>query len=319
MGPYGITGSATYAVPIINIGGMLTVLPDNTANQINAQNVRDVVSGLYDLIEGVSQSVAGLTVSYTNANPSTLTVGGITQGTTFNAVPVQTVFTYLLYPYVAPTYSISANPNVIEFGNTSQTVTLSWSISAKKNNILSASIIRPLQSTVIITPPTAFTSTANTVASCQVVANTTTTFTFSISDLNVGDGTGGATTSNASVTWSLKRYWGAVASGHALATTSTASVTYANISGLSSELNSSYVMTKTITANNEYVVFVWPSSNGVDLTTLPPNVSILGFGNNDWTRTRSGVTLTNQYGYTASYDVWRFNHLQSNTLQYVIS
>jgi len=319
MGPYGSPGSATYAVPIVDIGGMLNVLPDNTANQINAQNVRDVVSGLFDLVEGLSQSFSNATVSYTNVNPVTVTVGGVTQGFSFNSVPVQTVFDYLFYPYVPVTYSITATPNQLEFGNTSSSVSLSWSINAKKNNVLSAYINRPTQPQVIISsPPSAFGS-ASGVSSAKPVANTLSTFTFSVSDFNAIDSSGSLTSITATVSWTLKRYWGAVSSSHTLATTSTASVLYSDISSLSSELNPSYIMSKTITANNQYVVFIWPSSNGVDLSTLPPKVSILGLSNNDWTKTRSSVSLTNQYGYTASYDVWRFNHLQSNTLQYVIS
>lgn len=93
MSVYGIPGSATYAVAIGSLSGMLDVLPDNASNQIDAQSVRDVVAGLWDAIVGLSQSIGGQSnVIYNNPNPSSIPVGGISVNSTFNNQTVQQVF-----------------------------------------------------------------------------------------------------------------------------------------------------------------------------------------------------------------------------------
>jgi hypothetical protein len=318
MGPYGIPGSATYAVPINDLGGMLNVLPDNTANQINAQNVRDVVSGLWDKYEYLNATVSNLQVLFTAATPSTVTVGGLAQGNTFTAETIQSILWRMLYPYTAPLLNIAAFPNLLEFGNT-QSVFLRWSITARMNDIFTSEILRPLQTPVLTATPLANTIAANVLSGNQPIADTLTIFTFSVSDFRLADGSGGDNLATASVAWTSKRYWGTVPIGHPLSAVSSATISYSNISSLSNELNSSYIMTKTIAANNSWVVFIWPSSNAVDLTALPVSVQIDGMSNNDWTKTRSNIPLENQYGYVTNYDVWRFNYLQSNTFEYQIS
>lgn len=314
MSTLGTTGSATYSQSLSGIVEMMNVLPNNTANQINARNVRDVVLTLYDEVVGLSNSISSTSsVMYTNLNPSSIAVGGVPLGSTFSKT-IQEIFDDLFYPYVAPTTSISVNPSVLEYGDSSTTLIASWSIQANKNDIVSSVINKPVSSSSVSTPV------ANTSASGNVsssISGTSSynvqTFTFSVND--------GSTTvvGTISSTWGLRRYWGTVASGHTLATTSTASVLYSDISSLSGDISSSYIQTRSITTDDDYVVFIWPTQ-AVDLSTTPTKCAIDGLNNTDWTKTRSSISLANQFGYTASYDVWRFNYIQSaNTFTYVLS
>lgn len=69
--------------------------------------------------------------TYTNANPSTITAGGISSGSTFSAKTFQEMFDLLLYPYVAITSNLSASLSLSgessrEVGDT-DTIELSWS------------------------------------------------------------------------------------------------------------------------------------------------------------------------------------------------
>jgi hypothetical protein len=319
---YGVSGSATYAVAIPEIYGMLSVLPDNTANQITAQQVRDVVAGLWDQLTGLSSSVttiASASISYTNTELSTVEVGGLTINSTFSNITIQDLFDQMLYPYIAPIISLSSNPSVIEYGNT-QDVVLSWSIQAKKNDIVSSNIYRPLQAAQSVSTPTSFGSASGSFGSNQLVTNTINTFTFSVNDLDtfIIPNTGGNNIITVTVSYSLSRFWGTISSSSPLATISSSTFSYSDINSLSSDLLSGYIQSRTITSNNDYVFFIWPS-NVVDLVQFPPKVYVNGFANNDWVKTRNGVVFTNQWGYTASYDVWRFNYIQaSNTLTYVI-
>jgi hypothetical protein len=77
-------------------------------------------------------------------------------------------------------------------------------------------------------------------------------------------------------------------------------------------------MTKTISANGTYPVFVFPT-NGVNLSSNPPAVMVNGMADNNWVKTRSNVVYTNQFGYTASYDVWRYGYLKYSSAKYELS
>lgn len=315
MSSIGTPGSATYSQSLSGIEEMMNVLPNNTSNQINARNVRDVVLTLFDDIQGLSSSISSTSsVTYTNLNPSSISVGGIPIGTIFNSKTIHQIFDDMFYPYIVPTTSINVSPSVLEYGDSSTTLIASWSIQAKKNNITSSVINKPISSNNVATPVSNTNASGNVSSAISSPSSyNTQTFTFSVYD---GSTTVVKTTSS---TWGLRRYWGTISSGHTLATTSTASVLYSDISSLSSDLSSSYIQTRSITTNNNYVIFIWPTQS-VDLSTTPAKCVIAGLGNTDWTKTRNNITLTNQFGYTASYDVWRFNYIQSsNTFTYVLS
>lgn len=324
----GTPGSATYAVALSDIGSMLNVLPDNTANQIMAQDVRNVVFTLYEDITGLSQSIqqsitagSSSNVYYSNPNPSSITVGGILVGSTFNNLSVQQMFDNMFYPYVGPVSSISPNITTIEYGNSTQIINLNWSISAKKNVVISASITIPGSSTVTLstTPIAANTTSFSSVSNVSPVLNTNTTFTLNVNDYNSSNSTGGTKTATANVTWSNRRYWGTLPTSSPLVSVSSATFSHSMISSLSSELNNGYAQTRTITrTTSDYVVFIWPT-NVVNLSATPPVATIGGFGVNAFTKTRSNVAFTNQWGYVTYYDVWRLDTQANDSLRYILT
>jgi hypothetical protein len=315
MATYGTPGSPTYSVSINNLGDMFNVLPDNSANLIDAQDVRDVVAGLYENIESVSASVAGIasaSVAYSNSNPTSVQLGGVLFNSTFSSLSIQQLFDTLFYPYTPPSLTFSVAPSVVEYGNISQLTTLSWSVNSGINNVITSQIFRPLDPIQSVATPVAFSLASGTLGSNQILPNQFTIFTFS-----VDDGTVYSITS--SVSYSNRRFWGTLLSSSDLVVASSSVFSYLDLTSLNSELNDGYPQSRTIMTNNDYVVFVWPS-NSVNLESFPPKVYINGLPNNDWTKTRDGVIFTNQFGYTASYDVWRFNNIQgSMTSSYVIT
>ena len=325
MGPYGNPSSPTYSYPIMDIGLMLSALPDNTGNEITAMNVRDVVSGLWDTIELLSVSVSSVgssaSFNYTNLNPTTNRVGGLATQSTFSNESLTDILDRMLYPYTPPVFSLFARPSLLEFGNTTSTVNLSWSINSTKNSVVNGFIIRPASSVNVNPGLSPFTSVSGLLGSNVVLPNLPTTFTFSVNDINVFviPNTGAIHQTSVTVNWSLKRFWGTLSFVSPLVSVSSAPFSFSDVSTLSSDLLTGYTQSRNITTNNNYVVFAWPT-NAVDLSTFPPVMEVNGLPNNDWTKTRSGVVFTNQYGYTASYDVWRFNSLQpSYTLNYKLS
>ena len=319
MATYGVFGSPTYAVAIPNLGSMLVVLPDNSANLISAQDVRDVVAGLYEGIASVSASLSSFattSVTYVNNNLTSVEVGGITFNSNFTGSTVQEVFDRMFYPYTSPTLSLSSNTPILEYGDTS-TVVLNFSATGGINNTITSFIYGPVNPPQSVSTPLAFGFTSGVVGSNGVLLNTPSIFTYSVND--TATSSGGITSVTTSVSWSSRRYWGTLPVSSSLITASSSGFTFSEVSTLSSELNEEYTQSRLIMTNSDYVVFVWPH-NSVDLQSFPPKVYINGLVNNSWTKTRDNVVFTNQWGYTASYDVWRFNNIQGLfTFSYVIT
>ena len=315
-GPPAPIGGSSSANEYSTVQELLYKMPDNTANLIQAKDVRDSVYTLWERISNVqvtaSQS-ASASVIYSNPLPTPNTVGGIPAGTTFSERTMKQMWDALLYPYIAPAASLSGG-FTREFGD-SNAITLSWSVTKRSESI-----------TTIVVDGTPVVATGNNQSGTKattVPQNINTTFTMTVSDIPNGSSTVNATTAAA---WTNRRYWGTLPVGHVLTTVSSLPFAHANISALSSDLNggqvggSGFIQTRTIATNFDYVVFIFPH-NSVNFSTNPPRVSIGGFGNNNWIKTRSNVQFTNQFGYTGTnYDVWIFGNTQApNTFTYVIS
>lgn len=320
MATYGVFGSPTYAVAISSLPGMLTVLPDNTSNLISAQDVRDVVAGLFEGLVGVSASVvsfASASVNYVNTNLTSVSVGGISFNSSFTGSSIQQVLDRLFYPYTPPILSLTVSPDLVEYGNTSLIVALGYSVSAGINSPISSDLFRPLQSSQAVNLPASFGVTYGVIGGNQILPNNFTVFTFSVNDTALASG--GLNSITASLRYSLRRYWGTLTNLSNLITVTASTFSHSDLTTLSSELVEGYTQSREIMTNSDYVVFVWPT-NTVNLQSIPPKVTINGISNNNWIKTRDNIEFTNQYGYTASYDVWRFNNTQGNfTSSYTIT
>lgn len=66
--------------------------------------------------EYVGQKVKFEGYHYTNTTPMPAAIGGLAKGTTFEKMELDDVLNRLLYPYVKFTWSVSATPNVFEYG-----------------------------------------------------------------------------------------------------------------------------------------------------------------------------------------------------------
>ena len=312
MSVYGTPGSATYAVGIPSIEGMLDVLPDNTSNLISAPNVRDVVAGLWDSIQGLSASIAlSNTLFYNNPDPSSSGVGGIPVGTSFNNQSILSILDDMFYPYVAPILSISANPSQLEFGDSSTNISLNWSIQAKKNNVISSVITMPNNSSnqVNVATPTSNTLSTGVLSNAVPTLNNTTTFTLTVSDFNSSNNTGiPNNTATTQVVWRLKRYWGVSSTFVALTSTQIINLSGAGV-GTGNELSTTRVQTRNgINGGGQYLVFAWPSAWG------EPSFVINGLPNTAFTKVNNNFTVANSYGYTASYNVYMSNTVQNSPI-----
>lgn len=184
----GVSGSATYAVALSGVEEMLSILPDNTVNQISAQDMRNVV---YTLSEGVGGG--GYDGLYTQALPlsvkSTVGLGGLPSGRTFSQVPINTILDTILFPPVGTGYSIKATPASFEIGNPktgNATVDVEVSITQKTYEVRSANVgsdANPANTFVTPNRPTATDQTSTTEYDAKnVTKNATTTFTLTVTD-----------------------------------------------------------------------------------------------------------------------------------------
>jgi hypothetical protein len=291
-GPPAPTGGSASANEYSTVQELLYKMPDNTANLIQAKDVRDSVYTLWERISNVeiiaSQS-ATASVTYTNLNPTPQTVGGILAGSTFSNQTMQQMFDALLYPYISPLASLSGG-GLRELG---------------ASNILT-----------IVVNGTPITVTGNSqlgTQSATATQNANTTFSMTVSDIPNGSST---VSSSTSLSWSSAVYWGktptftppsmtivgtkpvwadgaGIGSGKALSTSRAGN--YDGIFGA-----------------GQYLVFSWPTSYGT------PTFKVNGLVNTAFTKIINGISHTNIHGYVSNYDVWISDTAQNSSIDSLV-
>jgi hypothetical protein len=205
MSVYGVSGSGTYAVTLSGLDELMSALPNNTVNQIRAQDARNVVYTLWESLGGGG----GGSFSYTQTAPfsqaSVDKVGGIPSGTTFSNVSLQDLLDRMFFPPVGTVFSISTSITALEYNNPSNTTTVTVSITKKNPTINTISVLGPGGS--LGTPPTIPTTfnetSSKSFTGVTVTQNTNTTYT-----LNLNDGT--PRSAPATVTWFFPRWYGSI-------------------------------------------------------------------------------------------------------------
>ena len=255
---------------------------------------------------------------YNNPEAMITTVGAWGVGTTFSNVSLIQVLDGILYPYMAPTLSLSLSTSTLDFGNT-QSVTVTWGVTKKKNNINGGTLSSPSMTSLTLSG-SQLTSGGSTVSSPTL--NTNTTWTLLVNDYNGSSGSP-ANSTTTTLSFSNRIFWGNIPSSNSLSTVGSGTFSYADINsiGMSNQFGSTFVnLNKTIASNGGYVAFIFPHST-FDMSIAGKvklnNVTI----DNNWVKVRDNVQFTNQYGYTGTnYDVWRYGATQSNTnVTYYIS
>ena len=337
--PGGPGGSAS-ANEWSTIDELLVQLPDNTANLIQAEDIRDSVYTLWERIgdvENIATSAASSStgILYSNATPVPITIGGISSGTTFSSRTMQQMWDALLYPYIAPGRALSIAANSSREYGFSTAVTLNWSVTKNTNSIttiiVDGSPQSPTGNSQAGTKPT--TATHSTV---PVSPSATQTYFMSVGD--------GSTVQSASttLTWITRIYWGKIDLSSienpnltsnpgsaslcgSLATDSLIqSLDGANANGLAygTELNSSKNKTYTnINGAGNYLIFAWSS---IVAGATSPIFTVNGLASSAFTRIRTNSPFVRNgggvSGYTGvNYEVWISNTLQNSPLNVQIS
>jgi hypothetical protein len=325
------TGSTIESFRYDEVLDLLNQIPNNTTNLIKAEDVRDSIFTLWERISDLSVIVASassIPATYINTNPTMVSVGGVSSGTTFpTPQTIQQMFDAIFYPYTLPT--ISLYNNVIREYGPNLTYTLNWSV-IKKTNPITSVIIDGFTLSGITGNNQIGTRNVSGTYSTPLPVSTTNTFT-----MQVNDGTSTATTT-ATITWMNKIHWGTIdlsgltypnpnlTDNPSYATYVSAIITNSLILALNGagvgtgqELTTSKSKTYTgINGNGKYLIFAWPSS--VTNATSPTFV-VAGLTNTAFTMVKTGWSLTNQNGITTNYEVWVSNTAYNSATNLIIS
>lgn len=125
--------------------GLKEHLPDNAleGELLLCTDTKELFVGMGESSDVVSIATQGDT-SLTNQNPVPITIGGIEAGTTFNETPIDQVLNKLLYPYVAPDFSMTHAPLPIlrEKGIVVDSVNIMITIAKKSENLLAVQLLK---------------------------------------------------------------------------------------------------------------------------------------------------------------------------------
>lgn len=338
VGSYSVGGTysdITLSRQYTTVDELLIGLPYNQAGLIKDINIRDSVYSLWQKIESVSASSSvTFSVDYIRPVPTTISVGGISSGTTFNG-SVQDVLDLLLYPYVGPGASLTSWSQK-EYGDPSgYSFNLNWSATENSNSIISITVSGFPQSFPPFSNSQTVTSTHSSVNPDSAIGTQQTYF------MSVSDNT---TSTNASttVTWLNRVYWGRIdllSIQNPNLTTNPGSASLVGgivtsfivrnlngaganglpeVSGVGSSLSNTKSQTlSNINGNGQHLIFAWPSNIAGAYT---PAFTVNGLPNTAFTRVKTNWAFTNQYSFSGSdYEVWVSNTVQNSPITVVIS
>lgn len=334
VGSYSVSGTyslVTYSNEYSTIDELLVQIPENTAGAIQAGDIRDSVYSLWQKIESVSASSSvTFSVDYVRPVPTTVTVGGISVGTTFNG-SIQDVLDLMLYPYVGPGAALTSWAQK-EYGDpTGYSFPLSWSVTQNSNVIISITVsgtakpLSPLSGTETVTSTHSSTNPSSSTGTQQ-------TYNMSVSDNT------SSTNASTTVTWLNRIYWGRIdllsiqnpnlstnPGSASLVSTLVTSVLVNGLNGANANGDAygsiiSNTKSKTyssINGSGQHLIFAWPSNMSGAYT---PIFTVNGLPNTAFTRVKNNWAFTNQYGFSGSdYEVWVSNTIQNSPITVVIS
>jgi hypothetical protein len=220
-------------------------------------------NGMFVMWDATSGQYIGSFIEYTNATPTTATVGGVPAGTVFNATTLTAIFNELFYPYLVPeftSFDIQGQTSPIEVGATiSGSQTFVWTISNPTNLTPNSITITDVTASTILGSSLANTGSFVTTISAQRV--TEGAYTWGISATNTESG---SLTDDYSVDWYFRVYYGESAN---------TTLDAAQIIGLNfSQLSNTFAGTYSFGAGN-YKYIAFPDSFGSPVLFLASPIS----------------------------------------------
>ena len=245
--------------------------------------------------------ITATTVTYTNLNPTTATVGGISAGSTFNAQTMTEMWDALLYPYQAPAFTSFNRSNLSSPYDLGEAIligsqTFNWGTSNGGNvsaNTITIQQLFPSTTTLV-------SSSVNDgfeVLTLGINISSTTPTTISMYRISAVNSLGSTFTSTISASWRHRWYYGKSPNTSVLAS---------EVTGFTNTLVSSVVnnyVTWGATGSPEYGYLAIPT--GLGQPSDLRNSTSGCFGSNIPYSNIGTVTFSNAYGVSTTYNVYR--------------
>lgn len=309
------TGSSWFSQYDPSITALLSRVYDNSSNVIVAKDLRDSIWSLYNRILDVATNSLTQSSLYTLGTPSTISVGGIAEGSTFSDASMSQIFDRILLPYVAPQI-LSFSSSVIEyqFGRISPSLNLNYNINIGSKSISSINFKGPNLAISSDTGPFNSDPYGGTRSSIVPTYSTTvSSIQYNIFTMSVVTADSLSFSATCSLIYKHKKYYGSIVIPGGFTPSSSSSISYLQsyltdsiIKGLTySELTTDFTISKDIIfVTGSYFIFAAPTIFG----DLPQGgFYVENMFSNDFTKIRSSSTFSNEYSYQAPYDIWISN------------
>lgn len=273
-------------------------------------------------IQLFTQTPAADPGTYTNLNPVPVTLGGVVAGMQFNNTTYSQVFTTLFYPYLVPqftSFGITGQPTLMEVGNTiiSGSKTFTWTTSNSGNiganniritNVTGGNVIMldnsPNDGTQVVSLPSPITKVA--IASHVFAIRATRT-------------NNSYLTRNFQINWNFRNFYG---------TQTLPVLTEVDIEALSNSYLGTTIAGTFNYASGGYKYFVLPNTS-VNPTLFKDSNTNFAVAMADvadgYTDVNAGVykfkfiSITNPYGITQTYRVYRTKNILGGTINITVS
>ena len=263
--------------------------------------------------------VSSSPVTYTNASAVPTTIGGIVAGMTFSNATMKQMWDLLLYPYQQPnftafTFNYGTNPKEVGDNIVAGTKSFTWAISYPANIQTNSISIKDITNNITLISGTANDGVAA-LSIGTVSKSAPATHTWQIKATRTNNT---VITSNLSLTWYWRRFYG---------TQSAATMSAAQVSALS---NQGIVAGRAGTYNfgaGAYKYFAWPTSFGAPtlFRDFNTNLAVAMAGVAEGYTTPVGsyyaqvVTITNGFGKTTNYYVFRTKNILGGAISIVVT
>jgi hypothetical protein len=275
-----------------------------TASTHNVPATGDAVGT--QVVLGNDSRLASSNQVLTNATPTPTTIGGITAGTTFSSMPVETVLQNLLYPYQSPAFSafgISGQATPIEVGASVSggSHTFTWSTTNSTN--INANSISIIDATTSTTLASGLANTGSNAISISAVTNiTATTHQWRIQAVNTN---AIALSTTYTVTWQWKRFYGESTNTSVVA----ADVQALRVGGLAAAFAGTYAFNA-----GGYKYIAYPTSFGTATSFKDQSTNLdVPF------QTVQTLSITNTNGITTNYNVHRTVNIIGSAMNIVVA
>jgi len=257
-------------------------------------------------ITSESTGGGGVAPTFTNGNPTPVTLGGIAAGSTFSNVPLTTMWNDFLYPYQAPAFSsfyINTQAGTLEVGDTSlANPDFRWSTTNSGNVQANSIALRDQTNSVVLASGLANDG-QEVISLPGVTNNTPATQTYRV----VGTNTHSTTfIRNYSILWRWRMYYGESAN---------LSLNETDIKGLrASILTNTFARTYSFLAGATYKYITYPTSFGTATSFTDTGSGFAVAMEPPYT-----VSVTNSFGQTVNFNVHRTTNILNAATNIAVS